>query len=34
MKKYVAVMKFDNGTEIPARLEAEDKADAFVKMSN
>jgi type I restriction-modification system DNA methylase subunit len=29
MKKYIGILKFDNGTRIPAKVEANDKAEAL-----
>lgn len=33
MKKYIGILKFDNGTKIPAKVEAEDKAEALLKIA-
>ncbi len=31
--KYIGIMKFDNGTAIPATVEAKDRADALLKIA-
>ena len=33
MKKYIGILKFDNGTKIPAKLGAKDKAEALRKIA-
>ncbi len=33
MKKYVAILTLDNGTRIPATLEAKDRAEALLKIA-
>lgn len=37
MKKYIGILKFDNGTKIPAKVEAKveakDKAEALLKIA-
>ena len=33
MKKYIGILKFDNGTRIPAKVEAKDKAEALLKIA-
>lgn len=33
MKKYIGILKFDNGTKIPAKVEAKDKAEALMKIA-
>lgn len=33
MKKYIGILKFDNNTKIPAKVEAMDKAEALMKIA-